>query len=239
MFKKIGAFLPKKEAAPVQEDPEETLPETANTPQTPSREPAEAAQMASDQQAKAMEPQPPLVAEDRDTHTLAAADFSALLTPMQTQLEHLHDLFQEKIREDDGQRQLFERLMNELDEYRQDFIYSHITSRIFRELIQLYDTLEQTLQPDAVEVATRAALLSRLSSFRQQVLRTLQRQEVELLESVPGEPFDEGTQEAIDVRPVARPEEDGTVVEIVRRGFRYKERLLRPEWVIVGRYQNQ
>jgi molecular chaperone GrpE (heat shock protein) len=129
--------------------------------------------------------------------------------------------------------------MKELEEYRQDFIYSHVTSKVFRDLIQLYDTLEQTLHSNATEEISREALRVRMGSFHQQVVRILQRQEVELIESAPGKPFDEQSQEAIDVCAVERPEEDGIVVEIVRRGFRYRERLLRPEWVVVGKYQNR
>jgi molecular chaperone GrpE (heat shock protein) len=169
----------------------------------------------------------------------AAADFAALLASVQTRLEHLEELFEGKIRDDDRQRQLFERLMKELEEYRQDFIYSHVTSKVFRDLIQLYDTLEQTLHSNATEEISREALRVRMGSFHQQVVRILQRQEVELIESAPGKPFDEQSQEAIDVCAVERPEEDGIVVEIVRRGFRYRERLLRPEWVVVGKYQNR
>lgn len=234
MFRRKHANLQKEETVPLQKVPEVMLPEASGAPETTS---LETPQMSSEQQVGTTERT--VVAEDGDMNGASAVEFSVLLAPVQTQLAHLEELFQEKIREDDKQRQLFERLMNDLDKYRQDFIFSHITSKVFRDLIQLYDTLEQTLQPDAVEGATREALLSRLGSFRQQVMHTLQRQEVELVESTLGVPFDESRQEAINVRVVERPEEDGIVVEIIRHGFRYRERLLRPEWVIVGRYQKK
>ena len=159
------------------------------------------------------------------------------LTAVQEQLEQLQILFKTKILDDEQQREWFARLTSELEEYRQDFFYKHVTSKIFRDLIQLYDTVDQTLRASEEGTPSPDALLSRLESLRGQLLRTMSRLEVALIDSAVGAPFDETEQEAIDVRPVDRPEDDGTVVEVARLGFRYGQRLLRPESVIVGRYQ--
>ena len=160
--------------------------------------------MDSDPEIAAAEPIPTVVIENAASDGATVADVSALLAPVETRLGRLEVLFEEKLHKDERQGQLFAQLMSKLEGYRQDFIYKHITARVFRDLIQLYDTLDQTLQADAVEAAPREALVSRLRSFREQIKVTLRRQEVELIESAPGAPFDETPQEAIDVRAVDR-----------------------------------
>ncbi|MGH8524827.1 MAG: nucleotide exchange factor GrpE, partial [Gammaproteobacteria bacterium] len=78
-------------------------------------------------------------------------------------------------------------------------------------------------------------LIDHVRSFRDEILQVLRRQEVSLIESKPGM-FNEACQEAIDTRLVSHPEEDQQVVGIVRRGFSYRGRLLRPEEVVVGKF---
>ncbi len=218
---------------------EETLPETSEKARTKAHEFSELPPVDCIPELAAAEPISTVVVKNAGSDGATVADVSALLAPVQTRLERLEALLEEKIHEDESQGQLFTQLMSELEEYRQDFIYKHVTARVFRDLIQLYDTLDQTLQAEAVEAVPREALVSRLHSFREQIKRTLRRQEVELIESAPGAPFDETAQEAIDVRAVNCVEEDGKVVAVVRHGFRYGERLIRPERVIVGQYQPQ
>jgi molecular chaperone GrpE len=239
MLRRIRACLQRRDAVYMQITPEETLPEISERARTKAHEFSEPPPGDGDLEMGSAEPIPTVVVKNAGSGGATVADVSTLLAPVQTRLERLEVLFEEKIHRDESQAQLFTQLMSELEEYRQDFIYKHVTARVFRDLIQLYDTLDQTLQADTVQAAPREALVSRLHSFREQIRRTLQRQEVELMESAPGAPFDETAQEAIDVRAVDRAEEDGRVVEVVRHGFRYGERLIRPQWVIVGQYQPQ
>ena len=47
--------------------------------------------------------------------------------------------------------------------------------------------------------------------------------------------FDESVQEAVDVGSVSQRDEEQKVLTVVRKGFRYRGRLFRPEGVVVGR----
>jgi molecular chaperone GrpE len=232
MLDKLFAYLRQRETIGMKDDSEVELSEMSETSKTATLDPTEMSQTDSGKQVEVTE-QIPVAEDDGSHHSTVAVDFPALLAPIQAHLERLEALFKEKIHEDERHGQLFSQLMSELEEYRQDFLYKHILGRIFRDLIRLYDTLDQTLKTDEVEAKM---LVSRLRSFREQISRTLNRQEVVLVESTLGTPFDETIQEAVDVRVVEHPEENGKVVEIVRRGFLYQDRLLRPEWVIVGKY---
>ena len=81
--------------------------------------------------------------------------------------------------------------------------------------------------------------MARLRNLRQQLLRAFDRQGAEQLKNEAHTPFDESEQEAIDVRPVNQSADHEMVLESVRCGFRYGSRLLRPESVIVGRYESK
>jgi molecular chaperone GrpE len=153
------------------------------------------------------------------------------------ELAELRALLEAKVLEDEQRQAWVARLTAELEEHRQDFIFTYVTGRVFRDLIQLYDTVDATVRATVDGTASVEAVGARLGSVRDQVLRTLGRQDVEMVHVRVGEPFDEVEQEAIDVRAVSRVEDDGTVVEVARPGFRYRGRLLRPASVIVGRYQ--
>jgi molecular chaperone GrpE len=159
------------------------------------------------------------------------------LGAVRAELAALRVLLEAKVLEDEQRREWVARMTAELEEYRQDFIFKYVTGRVFRDLIQLYDTVDSTLQATAAGTASVEAVGNRLNSVRKQLLHTLSRQDVEIVHAAAGTPFDEAEQEAIDVRPVPRAEDDGTVVEMARPGFRYQGRLLRPASVIVGRYQ--
>jgi molecular chaperone GrpE len=166
----------------------------------------------------------------------AAVIDSAELAVISDRLEQLQKLFQTKIIEAERQQAWITQLTSELADYRNDFVFKNVTGRIFRDLIQLHDTIGQTLDPALIDKVTKEDLVSRLRILQKQLLRTFDRQGLEQLTSDGGEQFNEAEQEAIDVRPVARPEDDGLVFQSTRCGFRYGTHLLRPESVIVGRY---
>jgi molecular chaperone GrpE len=163
-------------------------------------------------------------------------DVFAALERIDGRLTELHLLFENKISDDQQQREWSEHLMTELTNYRDDFLRRHMLSRVLRDLIQLHDTVEQTLQACALGTASAEILESRLRSLREQLVQALQRQDVTLISSSAGSPFDEAVQEAIEVRPTVDAALDGAVVEVVRLGFRDGNRVLRPQSVVVGRY---
>lgn len=186
----------------------------------------------------------PAQRDQESSHSVAAEGAPAIsgtveLTEISDRLGQLKALFEAKIIEDEQQQQWVSQLISQLAEYRNDFVFDNITGRIFRDLIQMYDTLGQTLDAAARQGITNQDMIARLQNLYRQVLRILDRHGVEQITSDGRPRFDEAEQEAIDVRPVDRGEDDGIVLESVRCGFRYGTRLLRPESVIVGRYELQ
>lgn len=147
-------------------------------------------------------------------------------------------LFQERIQDDLVKGQLFEKLYHDLTNYREDFVFKNITQRVFNDVICLFDRVDGMLGQGILDGMQRDDLIAHVRSFRNEIIQVLRRQEVSLIESKPGR-FDETFQEALDTRSVSHPAEDQTVVGILRSGFNYKGRLLRPEQVIVGRFSEK
>jgi molecular chaperone GrpE len=166
-------------------------------------------------------------------------NFEMQFTAIQEKLDNLTLLFHEKIQDDATKADLFDKLYKQLTNYREDFIFKHILQRVFGDLIRLFDTLEDTLEEKTLENLQREDLIDRFRSFQQQILKTLKRQDVVPIESLDSQPFDETVQEAVDTSPVNSPEDDRTVIEVLRQGFKYRERILRSAQVIVGTYNNK
>jgi molecular chaperone GrpE (heat shock protein) len=184
-------------------------------------------------EADAKPPDPPPDAEfERDL----SAFVTEQLAGISTQLSELRAAVDARADADDRRSQWVTQLTSELTAYRDDFVFKNVVSKILSDLISLYDTLDQTLDPAVLAGISQEDLVTRLRSVRRQVLRALERQDVELLKSEARTPFDEAWQEAIDVQIVDRAS-DAMIVESVRCGFRYGARLLRPESVIVGHYE--
>jgi molecular chaperone GrpE (heat shock protein) len=151
------------------------------------------------------------------------------------QLTGLRQLFEEKIREDVARGDLFEKLYRDLANYRDDFLFNNVTRRVLDDLIRLFDRVDRLLDQEAPKQLQELDLIAHLASFRTEILQALRRQDVKLIENGPAV-FDESVQEAIDTAPMPLGEDDQKVVTVVRRGFRYRGRVLRPECVIVGRF---
>ena len=91
------------------------------------------------------------------------------------QLTQLRELLEAKISDDERDRQWVTQLTSELAQYRDDFVYQNVISKVLNDLIRLYDTIDQTLDPLVVERISKDDLVARLRNLRQQLLRAFNR----------------------------------------------------------------
>ena len=157
------------------------------------------------------------------------------LTVIADRLEQLERLCETRIVEAERQGQWVTLLVSQLTEYRNDFVFNNVTGRIFRDLIQLHDSFNLTLDNAESKEITKEDIVARLRNLQKQLMKTLDRQGIEQIKSEARTSFNEAEQVAIDVQFVDGPEDDGIVLESARCGFRYGTRLLRPESVVIGR----
>jgi molecular chaperone GrpE len=100
---------------------------------------------------------------------------------------------------------------------------------ILKGLVPTVDNLDRALEPAAKDDPLREGV----ELTRRELLALLEAQGVEVHDPV-GQPFDPEVHQALSHEPTAGFA-DGTVVEVFRKGYSYKGRLLRPALVKVAK----
>jgi molecular chaperone GrpE (heat shock protein) len=152
-------------------------------------------------------------------------------------------------------RQMFDALHEELKTYKDGFLLDTVHRPMIRDLITLYDDLtvihlqmQEALgmhpvpaasnpSPEALEVFQRLQSIEvHMEHNLHFVLEVLARLEVQLLPVGTGK-LDKVTQRAVAVEMAESPETDLHVVRSVKRGFLWKERVVRAEEVVVKKWK--
>ena len=103
---------------------------------------------------------------------------------------------------------------------------------VMKDLLQVSDTLERGLEIDP-ESATVESLIEGQELTLKMLGKVMQDHHLEAIDPA-GEPFDPEFHEAMTVIPSAEHEEN-TVIEVLQKGFRLHDRLIRPARVVVSR----
>jgi molecular chaperone GrpE len=108
--------------------------------------------------------------------------------------------------------------------------------RLLDDVLSVADNLERTLaahQPDS-GAPESGAIRRGVELTRDELMRVLLKHDVKRFEAQ-GEPFDPAQHEAVHVVPAGMlGVTPGTVIKVVRSGYRRGERLLRPAQVVVA-----
>ena len=137
-------------------------------------------------------------------------------------------------------QQLFDSLHAELLKYRDNFLHESLQKPFIHDLVYLYDHLNGLCEQLATATQEKGKR-SRVSQWRDNLenaihalVEILHRFEVHEIE--PRERVDRACHRVISFEPADFPEEDGTIVMRVKRGFVWRGKLIRPEEVIAKRY---
>ncbi|MDQ3623494.1 MAG: hypothetical protein M3463_13565 [Verrucomicrobiota bacterium] len=147
---------------------------------------------------------------------------------------------------------MFNALHEELKGYKDGFLLESVQRPIIRDLIMLYDDcseirrqLAAALQEHASDVnpvPQEAGFVERIRGAEvhlehniEFVLEILARLSVSPLPDGCGK-LDKQSQRAVALEPAASPHEDSTIVRSVKRGFAWREKMIRPEEVIIKRW---
>ncbi len=132
---------------------------------------------------------------------------------------------------DGVRRQAFDLLHRELAFLRGDAA-EHEPDRLWAGLILLHDDLQRMVRKHRKDRPAAA----RLGALGRELLGILARQGVEPLPAPRGK-FDSRRQRAVRAEAAARPADDQRVVRLVRDGFRQGGRILRPQEVVILKFQ--
>ena len=103
---------------------------------------------------------------------------------------------------------------------------------IMKDLLQVWDSLERGLGVSG-ESVTIESLVEGQELTMKILEKVMQDHNLEVIDPL-GQPFNPEFHEAVTVLPSADVEEN-TVIEVLQKGFRLHERLIRPAMVIVSR----
>lgn len=144
---------------------------------------------------------------------------------------NLKQQFSDRLSRDETKEKAFEYLYSELETVKQDSSFERFKP-LYLDLILLFDRLDRVCW----ERQSAEDLSSFLPTLREELLEVLYRQGIELVVTEE-QMFDPTKQKAIGTEKTEVKEENNTLAAIVRRGFRYQNRPIRPEEVIVKKYR--
>jgi molecular chaperone GrpE (heat shock protein) len=139
-------------------------------------------------------------------------------------------------------QRLFDSLHDELIKYRDNFLHESLQKPFIRDLVILFDDLSglSSQLQTAVEAGEgkRGALgqwRDNLENAIHSLTEILHRLEVSEIE--PKETVDRAFHRVISYEPADFAEEDGRIVMRVKRGFLWRDQVLRPEEVVAKRFE--
>src|SRR5438309_10656975 len=137
-------------------------------------------------------------------------------------------------------QRLFDALHDELLKYRDNFLHESLQKPFIHDLVLLFDdltSLSEQFSSAANEDRQRGHVTQwrdNLENAIHSLVEILHRFEVKEIE--PQERVDRACHRVINYEPADFPEEDGTIVMRVKRGFVWRKKLIRPEEVIAKRF---
>lgn len=128
----------------------------------------------------------------------------------------------------------FDRLYKEMEELKQDQELQQLRP-LYIDLILLIDRMNN-IYNDQLDIGEQnPELIDILQTLSHEVLEILYRRGVELIVA-PSNKFDPKIQQVVEVIPTNNPAEDNMVVHMIRHGFKYGDVVLRPEEVVIKKY---
>jgi molecular chaperone GrpE (heat shock protein) len=158
-----------------------------------------------------------------------------ILLSISEELSHLSRTIESRLTYDQTKEEAFDRLYSELDELKKNAAFEQIRP-LFMDLILLFDRIENA-HYELSQSSLPSSVLNLFNSINDELLEILSRREIEPIKNANGS-FDPTFQRAIGVEATLAKEENNQIARVLRKGFLYRDRLLRAEEVIVKRYTN-
>lgn len=138
-------------------------------------------------------------------------------------------------------QRLFDSLHDEMIRYRDNFLHESLQKPFIRDLVILFDDLSGILSQLQSAVDTGENKRGPLTQWRDNLenaihslTEILHRMEVSEIE--PKDMVDRALHKVISFEPADFAEEDGQIVMRVKRGFLWRDQVLRPEEVVAKRF---
>lgn len=157
-------------------------------------------------------------------------------TDAETQLAELKALFQERLTADAAKDKAFDKLYEELRQYKDDFLFQ-AEKPLLLDLLLFYDSLnwfqesliKQEMSPDVIADSFQYLI--------DEFLEILYRRDVNPMDET--DTFDVKLHKAVKVIDAEDDSEDYKVKQVLKRGFTRADRALRAEDVVIARVKGK
>lgn len=201
---------------------DEELPGNARTVRTPA-EPT----TLEDPSEKPDDSPPDIENSSSETHEASLPDWTETHQKVSSTLT----LIEERLKYDQCKEQAFNQLYEELDALKKDKAFEDIRP-LYIDLILLYDRIK-LFRGDKND-----SLFEILDSIQEELIEILLRRNIDRIEKE-DESFDPSFQKIVNTQQVETSDLDGKVLHVLRDGFTYKNHVIRPQEVVVGKYTDQ
>jgi len=154
-----------------------------------------------------------------------------------TEFSSLNRTIEKRLSYDNVKEEAFERLYAELEDLKKNSAFEQLRP-LYMDLILLFDRIENIRQNTNQSATTISPLPDVLKTLSDELLEILYRRGVEPIKTTDST-FDPSVQQAIGTQPTLFEVENNQVAHVVRRGFRYGERIIRAEEVIIKKYSSE
>lgn len=172
---------------------------------------------------------------EQDEQETSSSPYPTLIDEFRERAEaaekKLHEYIEAFKRSQQEQDRFRERLLRDVDR-RVELKFGEVLT----DLLETVDDLDLALA-HVGDVPQAKPLAEGVEMARSRFLAMLEKHGVEKI-APDGEEFDPNIAEAMQVEPVDQPEQDGTVTQTLRPGYRLGERVIRPARVMVGKLTN-
>jgi molecular chaperone GrpE len=167
--------------------------------------------------------------QDRPGPADDSSSIGLRLAALEEILNGLRELFNQRILYDDAKERAFNVLYEKLRHSEADN-QSALKKGLILSLLLLHDRMQKA-EGELGETAAG----QRIGHLRRELLDILYAEGVELIDTQ-SDGFDRRLQEALQAVPTTDPDKDNTVDRIIREGFLSSGKVMRPQSVIVRRY---
>ncbi len=135
---------------------------------------------------------------------------------------------------DQAREKAFEALYEELNQYKEDFVFQ-AEKPLILDMLLFYDSMRWFQQSLVSPETTPDVLSDSFQYMLDEFIEILYRRDVVPFDA--GDTFDRKLHKAVRVDDTEKPEEDWRITQVLKRGFNRRDKVLRPEEVAVMRYK--
>lgn len=182
------------------------------------------------------EPEPETSASTESLATGLLTETLQGIQNLESEMQAMKRDFDAKVKYDESKERMIDVLHSELQSHREG-LHFKILRLLFMDLISLYDDMNRIIENMSTDFPELdQAIVSNVQSFADSVEKLLVNNEVEPFQ-MEGETFVANKQRALSPIPTDDATLDKHIKRRVRKGFRYDNRILRPEVVEIYRYR--